>query len=57
MKIIGLILLAVGALLSFGANFTVSHLKKREATQKEVLNTKLWGLLLAAIGFVLVMLG
>lgn len=57
MKIIGLILLAVGALLSFGAGFLMSRLRKRETTEKEVLNTKLSGLLVAAIGFVLVMLG
>lgn len=56
MKIIGLVLLALGAFVSFGANLLVSKLKKRDATDKEVLSTKLVGLLLAAAGLVLVLL-
>ena len=56
MKIIGLVLLALGAFVSFGANLLASKLKKRDATDKEVLSTKLVGLLLAAAGLVLVLL-
>ena len=56
MKIIGLVLLALGAFVSFGANLLVSKLKKRDATDKEVLSTKLVGLLLAAAGLILVLL-
>ncbi len=56
MKIIGLILLALGAFVSFGASFLVSKLKKREATDKEIVSTKLWGLLCAAAGLVIVLL-
>ncbi len=56
MKIIGLILLAVGAFVSFGASFLVSKLKKRDATEQEIVSTKLVGLLFAAVGLVIVLL-
>ena len=56
MKIIGLLLLMLGAFLSFGASLLVTKIKKREATDQEVLNTKLWGLLLAAVGLVVLFL-
>ena len=57
MKMIGLVVLVLGALVSFGAAPVVSRLKKREATEKEILNTKLSGLLVAAIGLVFVLIG
>ncbi|MBQ7950115.1 MAG: hypothetical protein IJ278_00125 [Clostridia bacterium] len=56
MKIIGLILLAAGAFVSFGASFLVSKLKKRDATEQEIVSTKLVGLLFAAAGLVIVLL-
>ncbi len=55
MKIFGLILLILGALCSFCAAFLVTKItKKEEAADKELLSTKLLGLLIAAIGLVLV---
>lgn len=57
MKIFGLILLILGALFSFCASFLVTKItKKEEATDKEILNTKLLGLLIAAVGLVVVFL-
>ncbi|MBP3447605.1 MAG: hypothetical protein J6K51_01115 [Clostridia bacterium] len=55
MKIVGLVILAAGALISFGASLFVSRMKKRDATEKEILHSKLVGLLVAAIGLVVVM--
>lgn len=54
MKIVGLLLLILGAMLSFCASFFATKIKKREATDKEVLNAKLLGLFVAAVGLVIV---
>lgn len=58
MKILGLVLLMIGALFSFCASFLVTKITKKEsATDGEILNTKLLGLLIAAVGLVIVFLG
>lgn len=58
MKIAGLILLVIGALFSFGASLLVKLVtKQEEPSEQNILNTKLFGLLVAAGGLLLVFLG
>ncbi len=58
MKILGLVIVILGALFSFLASWLVKVVKKTdEASDKEILNTKLLGLLIAVIGILFVFFG
>ena len=58
MKILGLVIVILGAVFSFAAAPLVRLIKKtEEASEKEIVNTKLLGLLIAVIGLAIVFLG
>ncbi len=58
MKIPGLIVIILGGILSYGAKKWIQLVRKTDdVSEQEVLNTKLVGLLLAALGLILVFIG
>ena len=52
MKILGLIILAIGAAVCFLAEKLTVWITKKEATDSKILANKLWGLLIAAVGMI-----
>ena len=54
MKIFALILLLIGAFVTYGANFVLEKILKKESGEKEVAVTKLVGLLIALAGAIII---
>ncbi len=52
MKILGLVILAIGASICFLAEKLAAWLTKQEATDSKILTNKLLGLLIASLGMI-----
>lgn len=52
MKILGLVILAIGAVVCFLSEKLIVRITKKEVTDSQILTNKLWGLLIAAVGMI-----
>jgi len=52
LKILGLVILAMGAAFCFLAEKLTVWITKKAATDSKILTNKLWGLLIAAVGMI-----
>ena len=54
MKIFALVLLLLGAFITYGANFVLEKILKKESGEKEVATVKTCGLLIALAGAIII---